>query len=396
VVVPLVLSLAVAATEPSTFSSTTSAGADVVSGSENEPLWGIKIHGFVSQGYIKSTDNNFLGNSKRGTFEFTEVGLNFTKSLTDRLSTGIQFFAQRLNSAGDFSAKFDWFYLDYRFADWFGIRVGRVKLPFGLYNEFSDIDSARVAILLPSSIYPVQNRDFLLAQTGGELYGFVPIDALGAVEYRAYAGTIIFNEPSTTDQFQNIGVDVRYLFGGRILWETPVDGLRLAVSAQRLWLDFSFTLPQMPALGKVEGNIPASLYVASAEYAVNALVLATEYSRWVVDVTSNQAALFPTGRTISDRFYALATYQVSSWLHPGAYYSVFFPRGFDNRSGASGSQQDVALTLRFDLNNFWLLKLEGHYMHGTAILDSAQNGGVSLDALERNWVVFLARTTLHF
>ena len=37
-----------------------------------------QIHGFVSQGFIKSTDNNYLGQSERGSFEFTEVGINFT------------------------------------------------------------------------------------------------------------------------------------------------------------------------------------------------------------------------------------------------------------------------------------------------------------------------------
>src|SRR5262249_18718160 len=31
---------------------------------DDEPLFGIKIHGFVSQGFIKSTANNYLGNSE--------------------------------------------------------------------------------------------------------------------------------------------------------------------------------------------------------------------------------------------------------------------------------------------------------------------------------------------
>ena len=68
-------------------------------------------------------------NSKRGSFEFSEVGLNFTQPLTDRLRTGIQLFARQLGKVGDFSARMDWFYLDYRFADWFGIRAGRTRLP---------------------------------------------------------------------------------------------------------------------------------------------------------------------------------------------------------------------------------------------------------------------------
>ena len=49
---------------------------------EEHPL---QVHGFVSQGFIKSTGNNYLADSKRGSFELTEAALNFTDSLTDRL-----------------------------------------------------------------------------------------------------------------------------------------------------------------------------------------------------------------------------------------------------------------------------------------------------------------------
>ena len=126
-----------------------------------------QIHAFVSQGYIRSTRNNYLvDDSTGGSFEFTEVGINFTQLLTEDLRTGIQIFARQLGTDGDFRARMDWFYLDYRFADWLGIRAGRTKIPFGLYNEVNDIDSARVQILLPQAAYPIVNRNILLAQTG--------------------------------------------------------------------------------------------------------------------------------------------------------------------------------------------------------------------------------------
>ena len=44
----------------------------------------------------------------------------------------------------------DWFDLDYRWKDWLGLRAGRVKLPYGLYNDTSDIDAARVLTGLSS------------------------------------------------------------------------------------------------------------------------------------------------------------------------------------------------------------------------------------------------------
>src|SRR3954466_8285180 len=57
----------------------------------------IEIHAFVSQGFIKSTSNNYLAeHSTKGSFEFTEVGINFSKQLTDRMRAGMQLFTHDL------------------------------------------------------------------------------------------------------------------------------------------------------------------------------------------------------------------------------------------------------------------------------------------------------------
>jgi hypothetical protein len=102
---------------------------------------------------------------------------------------------------------------------------------------------------------------------------------------------------------------------------------------------------------------------------------------------------------VSEHAYISATYHVLPWLWPGAYYSVLFPDEANATfTGASKDMQhDVAGTLRFDINAHWLVKLEGHYMHGTAGVDGSLNGNPpSLDALTRNWAVFLAKTTAYF
>src|SRR5690606_23975894 len=80
--------------------------------------WFPEIHGFVSQGFIKTSKNNYLAQSERGSFEFTEVGLNVTKQITDRFRVGMQLFVRDLGPIGNYKPQFDWFYLDYRFFDW--------------------------------------------------------------------------------------------------------------------------------------------------------------------------------------------------------------------------------------------------------------------------------------
>jgi hypothetical protein len=91
----------------------------------------------------------------------------------------------------------------------------------------------------------------------------------------------------------------------------------------------------------------------------------------------------------------MGSYRVSSWFSPGVYYSLM-------QSGAPGPdtrdkyQQDFAVTTRYDLTQNWLVKLEGHYMRGTAGLTSALNANQPLIALQREWGVFMLKTTAYF
>ena len=73
----------------------------------------------------------------------------------------------------------------------------------------------------------------------------------------------------------------------------------------------------------------------------------------------------------------MVTYHVTPWFTPGAYYSVYYPNT-DRRHGRENRQRDLALTFRFDLNQHWLLKLEGHWLNGTAALDKSLNDGTEL------------------
>ena len=56
--------------------------------------------------------------------------------------------------------KLDWAVADYNFRQEFGIRVGRVKYPKGLYGEALDLDVIRPFVFLPMSVYNPVLRDF--------------------------------------------------------------------------------------------------------------------------------------------------------------------------------------------------------------------------------------------
>lgn len=365
--------------------------------SDGELAPDLSVHGFVSPGYILTTHgNNYLADSSgAGSVEFLEAGLNFTAQLGDRLRAGFQLFARDRGPLGNYDVKLDWAYLDYRFQDWFGLRAGRVKIPFGLYNETSDIDPARVPVLLPQSIYPIDNRDFLLAQTGGEIYGHVPLEAGGALQYRLYAGTILLDTP-TSDPASGVSLlelSVPYLVGARLMWETPLLGLRLGGSVQTGRIDARLRAT-VPAPIDIDVSIDGLLWVASIEYALGDMLIAAEYSRWHIESRADQP-LFPSSDRISERTYLMFSYRVCPWFHPGLYYSLYF-RDVDDRTGREMRQHDVAVTLRFDVEEHWLVKLEAHYLDGTAELDSDLNGGRPQSEMAPRWAMFLLKTTAYF
>ncbi len=358
-------------------------------GDTSSPL-SVEVHAFASQGFIATTHGvNYLDtDSRKGSFQLSEVGINFTKSITDRLRMGFQLSARDFGPTGSYNVQADWFYLDYRLRDWLGVRAGRVKIPFGLYNELNDVDSGRVPILLPQSIYSIQDSNFLLAQTGGELYGYLRLGAPGALEYRLYGGTIFIDKDQVTTPFTVQSLTVPYVVGGRLMWESPI-GLRAGGSVQSLRINSTLSAPGTT----IEADIVATLYVASVEYALGDLLLSGEYSRWVSH--SETSLPIPVQYTTAERWYVMGSYRVASWLQPGVYYAEFRPDD-TKRNDHEDVQRDAAATLRFDLTANWLLKLEGHWMFGTAGLDSALNGGVSLDKLDPAWAAFLVKTTGYF
>lgn len=368
----------------------------------------VEVHGFVSQGFILSSGSNYLTRSKRGSFEFTEVGVNFTSTITDELSVGMQLFSRDLGPIGNYRPQFDWFYLDYRLRDWLGIRAGRTKLPVGLYNDTSDIDAARVPVLLPQSIYPTTNRDFLLAQTGGELYGYVPLGPLGAFDYRLYGGTIFIDQTSLASPGATVTkIDVPYVVGARGMWVTPVEGLRIGGSIQALRVDLDYQLgpaiiSQLEMAGRVPAgfngvfryNLPVRLGVGSIEYAAHDLLLAAELARWRTEYET-RPMIVPDGHITDTRWYVMASYHVTPWFAPGAYYAV-------RRDGSNGPerrnnyQHDIAVTTRYDITENWLVKLEGHFKRGTLDVSPALNYNQPNLTAQRDWGVFLIKTTAYF
>lgn len=384
-----------------------------IAGAHAFDLGGVDIHGFISQGYLQSSDNNFLAETEDGTLDFNELGINFSKELTDNLRIGLQLFSRDFGPVGDNELVVDWAYGDYRWRDWAGVRVGIMRIAHGLYNETRDIDMLRTSILLPQSIYVEGRRDSFTRLQGVGLYGEISLGPVGSLSYQAAAGTNnppedggVAREFEAPGLFEVTDIDTKVAYNGSLTWHAPLPGLRISVTGLKT-TDLDAKMKTRVALGPeippgVDILLKADYWaeVFSVEYQRDRLTLAAEYM--VDKTTENLVGIRPVSSFQSEGYYLKAAYRLTDWLQIGSYYSEFYPDKDDKdgdrfqndplRPDHKGWQKDLAVSLRFDVSDYWTVKLEGHQMNGTGLLLNTDHP----DGYEEDWFLFAAKATFSF
>lgn len=376
----------------------------------------IQFGGFVSQGFLASSANDYLGETSHGTFDFREYAVNASYA-TGRWRVGGQVFGQELGVYGNDKIKLDWATVDYQATQWLGFRVGQVKMPRGLYNESLDLDSVRPFVLLPQSVYDNRLRDFNASFRGGMIYGNVGLRQAGSVDYRAFYGNMKVDAGSGAldyfhnDQpFLNESMQIQDVIGGSLFWNTPLIGLRAGYSASTFRNTVSSRLvsraPPLPPTHSVGRSDAYQRHLLSLEYLAGDWVFAIEAGRSEATI-----GYFPIGaaRPIvtfdfkSDYWYASAARRINRWLELGTYYShsrdeqpvafTFLPVVPVNPVHRQG---DYALSARFDLNDHVIFKLEGHYMDGAGKIFDLYARRQPVAKRDNSWTMIAAKITLSF
>lgn len=334
----------------------------------------VAIHGFFSQGYMKSDGNNFItANTGAGTFQMTDGALNIGANITDNLHVGAQVYDRYVGQLGKGQVSLDWAYADYRVKDWLGFRAGKIKTAMGLYNDTQDMDFLQTWALLPQSIYPTDLRSVNIAEIGGSAYGEIALSRLGSLGYQVYGGERAFdwrsgqiygyadqNLPLTQlPTGTKIGQDIR--------WHTPYKGLMVGMSHESLNAHLVGELMPYKIPGTADTKYD-NIWDGYGEYSWKRLKFASEYQ-----VESRDSSLIIGGKQEPQRaadlrgFFASITYRLTPWFQVGTYNSRFYfvanavPGVL---AGAADHVFDQTVTARFDIERHWSLKVEGHFMDG--------------------------------
>ena len=372
----------------------------------------IEVHGFTSIGYFLTGDNEWIDDdSTEGSDEFWEFGVNVTARPWDRWRFGGQVFARDLGIYDNGRLQLDWLYADYRLADELGIQAGRVKIPYGLYNDLLDLDSGRTPVFLPQSIYALRLRDLQISVDGAKAYGYKDFGASGGgLEYIAYFGEKKIDDDSSTAQVlrnrgfdENFEIDIDYRAGGMLHWDTPVDGLGLrATFSYTRGLDVSGTSSTSGSENRLDIEESPSV-VLSAEYQLHKVTLAAEWSR--TDQHGDLSITIPPSGTgppvpieIETPFRndALGWYVSADW-HVQEGWDIF--TAIDVTASDTNDFDDpersawrYVLATRYSLLENFSIKAEGQYIDGSRSTLSGEDGGEKND----EWWMLAFKTTVDF
>jgi hypothetical protein len=379
----------------------------------------IQFGGFISQGYLKSSANDYLGNTSDGTFDFREYAVNASFA-TGVWRVGAQAFGQKLGAYGNDRIALDWATVDYQPEQWFGLRVGRVKTPRGLYNEALDLDSIRPFVLLPQSVYDARLRSFNAAFNGAMFFGNIGFKKIGSIDYRVYYGDIPLSTSSgANDYFNNdkpfangkIAMDATY--GGSIFWNTPLHGLKIGYS----YTEFrNFFADRFMGDGNISNR-------ATPHYARRLVSAELSHGDWVFALECGEdTALYyfkmsgsapvpqdgpgpgntavPLRNNAGQDFRARYGYVSASWrITPRFELGAYASYSRDVLLGTAAyrfSQLDYALSGRYDVNDHLLVKVEFHQMVGSGKLFDTLTHSQPVAGRDSSWSLLAVKTTYSF
>ena len=288
-----------------------------------------------------------------------------------------------------------------------GIRAGRIKIPFGLYNETRDVAFTHPTILLPQGIYFDRSRSLLLSADGVSVYaeqrtGFgdfkfkfnvgMPSNDLDEIKTIVLATS---NPKGQCDTEPSIATQLSY----------ELDGGKYIFAVSYMDLEFDYTpIPGEQAfngfpLEKSTTQIQPLLF--SAQYNGEKFTLTGEYNyRWN---TFGNFAKFGGGKFVTESWYVEGSYRILPKLQATVRFDTISMDKSD-REGLTAEflkyprhtafAQDWVFGLRYDITPNWMVRADYMLVHGTAWLPQADNPIPS--KTEQDWDLYGMQMSFKF
>jgi hypothetical protein len=203
----------------------------------------LAIHGYLTQGYAISDSHQVVGIPKRGTFDYRRAAilLRFKGSPNDAFV--VQLANRELGESPidnlTSEVQLDWGFYEHRFGSNTTLRVGKVPIPMGIFNETRYVGTLLPFYRAPLGFY--QEGSF----TSETLNGIVLSRRLtpsspwkltgslfgGGFNYLQAGTTFVPGDSAPTYSITN--ATVKNLLGAQFWLQTPISGLRAGLGGER-------------------------------------------------------------------------------------------------------------------------------------------------------------------
>lgn len=366
----------------------------------------LQFHGFASQGWVTTDDNSFFGpsNDGNGSLEFTEIGVNASLRPHENVLVSAQLLSRRAGGDGDDARpELDHGLVDYQAVSepgrTVGVQIGRVKNPFGLYNQTRDMPFTRPGVLLPQSIYFDRARSLALASDGGNVYFEERME--GGARLRAQVGV---GRPQVDEDLERTlrldpvpgSIEPRNSAIAQLLYEH--DGGRIVAALSAARVEARFERPGAP-----DGDFEFQPWIFSLQYNQPLWSVTGEFALRPSSM-EGLSALGADFDITGESWYVQYTRRFRDdweWL-------IRYDRLVTDRSDRSGRDfaaatglpahsrfaDDWTLGLRWQPHPRVMLGAEYHYVDGTGWLPTQDNPDPS--ETRRRWNMLLMQLSLRF
>ena len=329
------------------------------------------INGYGYQDYRQTNANFSDGASQRGTWANNFFALVMSAKFTDRDTAWAQ-----LQTGGSDPTRFTWAFVDHRFNDNLSAHVGRVKFPYGIYNEFIDNKWLQLSAVLPSAY------NFSGADMGYDAYSGVGLDwTSGSLFTQVYGGNIFVPDPGNDDHAD------RRLIGARFTWNTPYEGLRFLVSANEAHIEYNVNVGSGPSTTLTQlGREDRAML--SVDYVSDRFDIKGEYNYHKVPF------FVPIGdpTTISNAWYIQGGYKMGLWT-PYVRYDSYQADQRD-ASDPSKYQKNWVVGVNYKINGNVNARIEDHVIRGYGL--PVGGGEVTAGSGQTNWNLIAAEFNFLF
>lgn len=228
-----------AAVEDSADGGGSGAAQDSGSGGMSTSLAKLQIHGFLTQAWAQAefvnggptVNETALGIPERGTTNYRNLALQFRYDMSPKDVFVVQFSNRALGASPiqvlEDEIELDWAFYERRLTDVTSLKIGRVQIPLGIYNEIRDVGTLLPFYRPPYNFY--KEGTFTNETVDGLSLAhdfFTTSD--WSLEATVYAGewksiTVQVTDPAATPQLD----DVTDGYGYQLWLNTPLSDLRI-------------------------------------------------------------------------------------------------------------------------------------------------------------------------